>query len=193
MRAHPVRTVVAPFLLVALACESRPPASGGHAPEAAWPDSALLALTYPAPVLPAGRVTLSAGAWEGDSLAWGRQSAHIVLTARGDVAGRGQRDAAVVLFTDPGATGRFFDLIPVLGGHPGPRAGAATSLGDRVRPESVWVTGDRVHLKLVAHDTADGLCCPTRREERRYRLMGDSLALERADLIERLPPDPGGE
>jgi hypothetical protein len=77
--------------------------------------------------------------------------------------------------------------------HDGDWQSDSTSLGDRVVPESLWVAGGRVHLRIVTHDSTDGLCCPTRRELQVYRLLGDSLMLERAEFVGRVPPEPLGE
>ena len=184
-------TILALVLLTASSC------GGGRrnpttARASTLTDSVLGTLTYPAPSLAASRVTLSGGDWEGDSVGTGRERAHLVFNARGDLATGGLPAAVVVLFSDPGATGTFFDIIPVRAMNGAAHPGRATALGDRVRPESLWVSNQRAHLILLAHDSTDGLCCPSRRELRHYRLLGDSLALEGSELLARLPPGPGG-
>lgn len=182
-----------PALLAAAACRGRPAPDTARAADApALTDSVLASLGYPAPMLPGGRVRLSGGEWQGDSTFLGIQSAELRQAALGDLDADGRGDAVVVLFTDPGATGQFFDLIPVLATEAGPAVGRATALGDRVRPESIWIADGLAHLRLITHDSADGLCCPTRREAQRYRLRGDSLVLEHAELLERIGPDLGG-
>lgn len=153
-------------------------------------DSSLMQLSYPALLLGHDRVMLHDGDWEGDSSAVGRARASLSLSAHGELT-TGEQGAAVVLLIDPGATGRFFDLVPVQATAGKLSAGRATALGDRVRPESLWVAKQRVFLRIVTHDFTDGLCCPTRRELQQFRLVGaDSLALERRDLLERLPREP---
>jgi hypothetical protein len=91
----------------------------------------------------------------------------------------GTRYAAVVLATDPGGSGTFYDLAVVEA-----RAGRAvhltsTELGDRVRVESLTVRpeADRAELDvgLVGHASGDPQCCPTRRVTRRFRWTGGSL------------------
>lgn len=176
----------------------RPAARGGsktehHSAIGALTDSILGDLSYPTQVLPAGRVKLAGGDWESDvldSLTLRNASANLALTAHGELSGDADDDAVVVLFTDPAATGKFFELVPVIATSAGPRAGHATLVGDRVRPESRWVADERARLRVVTQDSTDGLCCPTRRELQVYRLVGDSLVLERSELLGHVPPEP---
>ena len=174
------------------ACDSRRTPAAETPDERAFSDSILAHLSYPVTLPGHDRVTLTSGEWEGDTTMIGRGSVWLIRSARGELSD-GRFGAAVVLLADPGGTGRFFNLVPVQRTAEGPRAGRATALGDRVRPESLWVADRLVHLRLVTHDTADGLCCPTRRELQRFRVVdADSLALEHSELLERLPPDAGG-
>lgn len=156
-------------------------------------DSMLGQLSYPNDIVAEGRVRLHDGDWQSDSTSLDRASAHLAEIAHGELSNDGHRDAVVVLVTVGGGTGRFLDLIPVLATADGPRVGRATSLGDRVLPESLWVAGGRAHLRIVTHDSTDGLCCPTRRELQVYRLLGDSLMLERAEFVGRVPPELRGD
>lgn len=157
---------------------------------AALTSSVLGQLSYPTDVLPDGRVQLRDGDWEADSSSLDGASVHLATIAHGELSGDTHRDAVVILITNAGGTGRFLDLIPVLSTAGRPHVGRATPLGDRVLPESLWVAGGRAHLRIVTHDSTDGLCCPTRRELQLYRLVRDSLVLERSELLGRLPPEP---
>jgi hypothetical protein len=150
-------------------------------------DSALGSLAYRIPVLSGQAVTLQNGEWAGDSGIVGRQTVSIIASAQGDMSGDGVADAVVMLLTDPGATGKFFDLVPVTAASGAPRVGRATSIGDRVRPETLWVSNGVVTLRLLTHDSTDGACCPSRREEQRFHLSGDSLVLDGSTLLNRAP------
>jgi hypothetical protein len=147
-------------------------------------DSTLFELRYPASELPGGWVKLHAGEWR-DSVANGdAREAYLTMVAHGNLNGDTLRDAAVILYTDPGATGKFFDIVPVIASTTkqpevlGGTVGHGAFIGDRVRPESLWIDGHRVWLRLIAHAKDDGLCCPTQWEQRTYRLVKDSLKLE---------------
>lgn len=192
MRASVVASLIGVAAVVSACVARQPDTVARNAAAHAFSDSVLANLTYPAPLPGHGHVTLRSGEWEGDTTVLGRQRVSRILSARGQLM-EGRPGAAVVLLTEPGATGRFFDLVPVYATVVGARAGRATALGDRIRPESLWVAEGRVFLRLVTHDSADGLCCPTRRELQRFRMLGaDSLALEEHTLVERIPPDAGG-
>lgn len=98
------------------------------------------------------------------------------LHAFGDLDGDGATDAVIALEGDPGGSGVFFDLVPVLnrGGQPLPLA--PTALGDRVEIKSVSVSSDgSVSVQMLKHGPDDPQCCPTLDVVLRYRLEGDRL------------------
>lgn len=101
-----------------------------------------------------------------------RAAAH----AFGDLDADGSGDAVIVLEADPGGSGVFFDLVPVLnrGGQPLPLA--PTALGDRVEITSLSIAGDGgVSVEMLKHGPDDPQCCPTLEVVVRYRLEGDRL------------------
>ena len=101
------------------------------------------------------------------------------LHAFGDLDHDGVPDAVIVLESDPGGSGVFFDLAPVLnrGGQPLPLA--AVALGDRVQIRSVHIAEDGiVHIDMRKHGPNDPLCCPTLDVVMTYRLDGDRLVNE---------------
>ena len=96
--------------------------------------------------------------------------------AFGDLDGDGALDAVILLESDPGGSGVFFDLAPVLnrGGQPLPLAPVA--LGDRVQVRAVGIAEDgSVSVELLKHGPNDPFCCPTLDVVLRYRLEGDQL------------------
>jgi hypothetical protein len=149
-------------------------------------EEALGDLTYPSDLVPGGRIPLQRGDWQAKD---GAARATLIGSALGDLNGDGGDDAAVLLLTDTGGTGRFVELVPVMVGTRGPIVGLATFIGDRVRPESLWIADRTVHFRVVAHGPDDGQCCPTVREEHSYLLEADSLVLERMKRLERLPAE----
>jgi hypothetical protein len=96
--------------------------------------------------------------------------------AFGDLDADGTPDAVIVLEGDPGGSGVFFDLVPVLnrGGRPMPLS--PTLLGDRVQIEFVEIAGDGgVVVQMIKHGPDDPQCCPTLDVIQRYRLEGEQL------------------
>lgn len=161
-------------------------------------DSALGELRYPAPELPGRSVQLHDGGWA-DTVS--RQQAHeayITKTVRGDLNGDALPDAVVVLFTDSGGTGKFYSLVPVIASRTqrpellNGTVGRSSSLGDRIRAESLWVDRQRLMLRILNQAKNDPLCCPTLLEERTYRLVRDSLVLDTTVVLHRLSRDEAG-
>jgi hypothetical protein len=147
-------------------------------------DSTLFELSYPAAGMQGGSVKLHGGEWK-DSLSPDNvREAYLTMVAHGYLNGDSLRDAAVILYTDPGASGKFFNILPVLASATtepevlGGGVGHGVFLGDRVKPESLWIDGHRVWLRMMEHAKGDEPCCPTLWQQRTYRLVNDSLKLE---------------
>jgi hypothetical protein len=101
------------------------------------------------------------------------------LHAFGDLDGDGAIDGALVLESDPGGSGVFFDLVAVLNRSGQPLPLAPVSLGDRVQPKAVSIGKDGgVSVEVRKHGPNDPLCCPTLDVVLRYRLEGDRLINE---------------
>jgi hypothetical protein len=147
-------------------------------------DSTLFELRYPAPGLQGGSVKLHAGAWKDSVSPENVREAYVTMVAHGDLNGDSLRDAAVILYTDPGTTGKFFNVVPVIASTTnqpevlGGTVGHGVFLGDRVQPDSFWIDRHRVWVRLLDHAKGEDLCCPTEWQQRTYRLVKDSLKLE---------------
>jgi hypothetical protein len=132
---------------------------------AEWPASGLAPLkngTYHEPAAPGSVADIMVRATQ--------------LHAFGDLDGDGTPDAVIVLESDPGGSGVFFDLSPVLnrGGQPLPLAPVA--LGDRVQIRAVHITDDgTVNIDIRKHGPNDPLCCPSLDVVLTYHLEGDRL------------------
>jgi hypothetical protein len=178
-------------VLLAMACsKSERPAAAAVSTRAGDPlsDEALARISYATTLAHGGGAAIDT-IQDANDLG-GAQHTSIVLTARGDVNGDNKPDAIVVLFSDSGETGKLLDLVPVFAESSGARAGRPTFLGDRVRADSLWVSGGRVHLRIVTHGPSDPACCPGQPEEHRYQLLRDSLALEQRKVLSS--PDSAG-
>lgn len=136
-----------------------------------WPESGLAKLVdgqYSEPAAPgaATEIVVRATDWH----------------AFGDLDGDGATDAVIVLEGDPGGSGVFFDLVPVLnrGGRPMPLT--PTPLGDRVEIEYLEVLPDgSVSVRMIRQGPDDPQCCPSLDVTQRYRLDGEQLVEERKE------------
>jgi heat shock protein HslJ len=93
--------------------------------------------------------------------------------AYGELAG--QPAAAVILVTDPGGSGTFYDLAVVVEEGGQPIHVASTLLGDRVQIVSMDIVGTEIVVEMIAHGPDDPMCCPTQQVVRTFALEGGQL------------------
>lgn len=139
----------------------------------------LLNADYASQWAQSGRAQLSDGQYR-EAAAPGAATEIIVratdLSALGDLDGDGAGDGVIVLESDPGGSGVFFDLFGVLNRAAQPLTLAPVPLGDRVQVNDVTLDEDgTVSVSLVKHGPDDPQCCPTLIVTLRYRLSGDRL------------------
>jgi hypothetical protein len=87
----------------------------------------------------------------------------------------GQPAAAVILVTDPGGSGTFYDLAVVVGRDGQLTNIATTLLGDRVQINSLSIENGQIVVDMVTHAQDDPMCCPTKHVVQTYELQGDEL------------------
>jgi heat shock protein HslJ len=92
--------------------------------------------------------------------------------AFGDAAD-GQPFAAVILVTDPGGSGTFYDLAAVAVQDGKPEHVASVFLGDRVKIELLVVEDGEIVVEMVKQGPDDPMCCPTQRVVERYALQDE--------------------
>jgi peptidoglycan/xylan/chitin deacetylase (PgdA/CDA1 family) len=108
------------------------------------------------------------------------------LVVYGDLDGDGVEDAVAILVADPGGSGTFYYLTPILNHGGVPRPLASQFLGDRVVLRLLEVDGGEIVVELDLAGPEDAFCCPTDRKRLTYRLEGDDLA--QVDVVDL--PDP---
>lgn len=125
-----------------------------------------------------GRVQLADGQFH-ESAAPGAATEILVrateFSALGDLDGDGIGDGVMVLESDPGGSGVFFDLVGVLNRAGRPVTLAPVPLGDRVEISDLALDDGTVRVTLIKHGPDDPLCCPTLEVTLEYRLSGDRL------------------
>jgi hypothetical protein len=95
--------------------------------------------------------------------------------AFGDVDGDGAADAAIVIESDPGGSGVFFDLFAVLNRAGQPLPLAPVELGDRVQVNGLVIHDGAIRLELLKQGPDDPQCCPTVPVRATYALERDHL------------------
>ena len=95
------------------------------------------------------------------------------LVASGEL--NGQPIAAVVLKTEPGGSGTFYDLAIAALVDGNPVNVATVSLGDRVIVNTLAIEGNEVVVDMVTHGPNDPMCCPTQEVIQRYALEDGKL------------------
>ena len=83
------------------------------------------------------------------------------LAVFGDLDGDLVADAAVVVKIDLGGSGTFVHLVAMLDREGRPVQAGREYLGDRVRVQSIAISGGRIVVTMLGHGPDDGMCCPT--------------------------------
>lgn len=92
------------------------------------------------------------------------------LVAFGDLDGDAATDAAVAVFIDPGGSGMFIHLLAMQNNDGTPVQAGREFLGDRVRVQSLSISGGRIFVTMLIHGPGDGLCCPSMQATRAFAL-----------------------
>ena len=125
---------------------------------------------------PEGTVRLEDGEYRAPAAPGSASEIVIALTeyvAVGELDG--QSAAAVILYTDGGGSGTFYELHVMVDRDGQPYDVAWTQLGDRVQINSLAVEGDEIVVDMVTHGPEDPMCCPTQQVVQTYALQGEEL------------------
>jgi hypothetical protein len=150
-----------------------------------WPifrDSAALRLTeealrntsYPVEYTAGGTAPLGEGVYEEEAAPGSASVVRIQLSdsiAFGDLDGDGVQDAAVVLISETGGSGTFYDLVAVLDRNGQPFPVAMTNLGDRIELNGLSIEAGEIVVDMVTQGPNDAMANPTQAETRRYRIQ----------------------
>jgi heat shock protein HslJ len=104
--------------------------------------------------------------------------------AFGDLDGDGQDEAVVILVTNPGGSGTFYNLAVVRKQGEALSNLATTLLGDRVQIKSIRIENGEAMVDMLTHGPDDGMCCPTQYTVNRYVLQNGELILINSETIE---------
>jgi heat shock protein HslJ len=87
----------------------------------------------------------------------------------------GKEAGAVILSTDPGGSGTFYDLALLIKGPQGWINQDSTFLGDRIKIHSLTVADEAIVVDLTTQGPGDPMCCPTLRVVQRFVLRENRL------------------
>jgi heat shock protein HslJ len=129
-----------------------------------------------------GAVTLRNGEYR-EPVAPGSAAATIVkLTDRRAFGAVNGRDAAaVVIVTNTGGSGTFYDLALLVKGEGGWVNVDTYFLGDRVKVHSVGMEDNEISVAMTMHGPDDALCCPTQERTRRFTIQADRLIAQEGE------------
>lgn len=83
------------------------------------------------------------------------------LAVYGDLNGDNLEDTVIVLVTNSGGTGVFYDMYVVLNDEGQPNPITSMPLGDRVIINSISINHGEITIQMVTQRPTDGMCCPT--------------------------------
>ncbi len=95
----------------------------------------------------------------------------------------GREAAAVILVTETGGSGTFYDLAVVVEEDGQPVNVATTFLGDRVKIENLVFVGSEILVEMVNQGPEDPMCCPTQRVVQTYELQGEELVQTSSRIV----------
>ena len=96
--------------------------------------------------------------------------------AIGDLNGDGAKDAAVVLVSDPGGSGTFYDLAVVVNQNGSPKHVATEALGDRIFVKSLVIESGEIAITLLAREPDEPMSAEPKVEvTKKLKLRGDKL------------------
>ena len=137
------------------------------------------AITVRSATFPSGKVTLKNGEYRGPAAPGSVTETVVRLTdLRAFGSMNGKDTAAIVLATDAGGSGLFYDLALLTKGKKGWVNVDTVFLGDRVKVHSVSVKDAEITVSMTAHGSGDAMCCPTREVTRRFTVQADHLIAE---------------
>jgi heat shock protein HslJ len=141
-----------------------------------------------------GVITLTDGRYEGEPYVEGSATRLVVTlispVAFGDLNGDGTDDATVILVSNPGGSGTFYDLAAVAEQDGELVNVATTSLGDRADIKSLVIEDGQIVLEMVTHGPDDPMCCPTQIVRNTYALEGGELVEKGSEVIGKVE-EPG--
>jgi len=100
----------------------------------------------------------------------------------------GEQAVAVILVTQTGGTGTFYDLVVMVEQDGQLLAQASTYLGDRIVVNSLSIEHDQIVIDMIVQGPEDPFCCPTQQVLQSYELQGEELVQTSSEIIGTVNP-----
>jgi heat shock protein HslJ len=125
-----------------------------------------------------GTVTLSHGEYR-EAIVPGSTAELVVKLTERRATGvvNGIQTAGVILVTDTGGSGMFYDLALLSKGSEGWNHIDTVFLGDRVKIHSVELQGREMIIDMTTQGPQDAMCCPTREVKKRFAVQAGRLVV----------------
>ena len=152
--------------------------------------------TYPSTYTRSGKASLLDGFYSEEAApgSAAELSVQMGYHAFGELNGDDLEDAAVILITDPGGSGTFFDMVAVSSLKDDFTASAPVYLGDRIQVENIEIKDGQIEMIYLTQGPEDSMASPGERVLRVYSLQGGLLHLEKAEDLGsgfKIPMDSG--
>jgi hypothetical protein len=95
--------------------------------------------------------------------------------AIGDLNGDHNKDSAVILITNSGGSGTFYDLAVVINDKGTYKHVASANLGDRVKIKKLVIDGNLVKVTMLTQGPADPMTSPTQQVTRTFKFENNTL------------------
>lgn len=104
-------------------------------------------------------------------------SLKLAALALGDLNGDGQPEAAVVLVSNFGGSGSFYEITVLINRGQDLEQTNNLELGDRVEIKKLTIAGGKIRLDLLTHGPDDPMCCPSQKATLIFGLASGRLQL----------------
>jgi len=166
-----VKMILSLLWFIALLLSACGLAKAGHLPEINF-DKIVFVSSW----TQSGKVQLANGEYREAAAPGSATDTVVKLTDYIAIGKLNEKDAAaVILITDPGGSGTFYDLARLVKGPQGWINQDVAFLGDRVKIHWVAVENDAIVVHMSTHGRGDAMCCPTRQVVQRFVLKSDRL------------------
>ena len=143
---------------------------------AVFPAEILANLTYKSEFTQDGMAPLADGEYSEQAAPGSATMTKVLLTeniAYGEL--ENHLAAVVVLVTNPGGSGTFYDLAVVVDQNGTPTNISTIFLGDRVKINAMKIEDKQIVIDMVQAGPDDPMCCPTQEVIRSFSLEADTL------------------
>ncbi len=119
-------------------------------------------------------------------------SAEIVIQMSDNIAvgelNDGQQAIAVILVSQTGGSGTFYDLAVLTEQDGQAVPTAVTYLGDRIIVNSLAIEDGQIVVDMVVQGQEDPFCCPTQHVVQTYELQGEELVQTSSEILGAVDP-----